>query len=544
MSNVPEKYRTIFKDDALDISKDVIEFANLISKDKYQKDKGSKVYSISAKFGIGKTFFCDKLHKVLQKDNVVSSVFNVWKSDFYEDPIIPILSELNKIYMIANPGNDPLPVEVIKHRSWWKVIASGIKFNGKAKIPVIGEVGVEIDGEKMVNEHNRQDEIQSGNDEITIFDEYEAYESALEDLKLILKDWVSKKRKPVVIIIDELDRCRPDYAVKTLEVIKHFFDISGLVFVLAIDEEQLENSVRCLYGTTDFDGYKRKFISNSFRMAEPDNLKFAEMLYDKSGIEEFIKIHRDNKTEILIPNITERYKKIKNDKGGNYLTLEPLQEKEMYPNPNGTRVIFPTSKEVITRHFALFSHKRMFNFSLRQQEQVFDRILLFTKSLDKKYWFSPDLIVFLACLHEQSIDKELYNKFKEYTKNSIEPYRRFQDIFDFVIAKDPQRLDTRWKLVWDDLVSLRDGLLYKISEYRKNENTWNHQPVGNEMMIDKVNLFFDTANNDYRMKYCGFDDFDSRNFLNTYFSKMEFVSRFSDKPEEEKKSVNLDEILL
>ena len=60
-------------------------------------------------------------------------------------------------------------------------------------------------------------------------------------------------------MIDELDRSRPDYAVNFLETLKHFFDIKGLIFILAVNKEQLKQSVECIYGKIDFDEYYRKF---------------------------------------------------------------------------------------------------------------------------------------------------------------------------------------------------------------------------------------------------------------------------------------------
>lgn len=544
MSEIQKKYETDFKDDALDIWQDVIEFAHLISRDKYIKGKGSKVYSISAKFGIGKTFFCEKLYKVLKKDNIRCAIFNVWKSDFYEDPMIPILSELNRIYILSNPGCEPLPTEIVKHRSWLKVVASGIKLKGKATIPGVGEIGIDIDGSKMVDEHTRQTTAseQSTENNISIYDEYSSYEFALNDLKDALKEWIKQHRKPIVLIIDELDRCRPDYAVKALEAIKHFFDISGLVFVLAIDEEQLKNSVHCLYGTTDFDGYKRKFISNSFRLAEPNNLKFAEMLYDKSGIEEFIKIHTNNRTEVLISNKTEAYIQSENPAGGRY---KIIPQPHFFPDPFAQKPEFPSSKDIITTYFSLFSNKNMFNFSLRKQEQVFDRIVLFTKSLSKDYWFSPDFVVFLACMHEQEIISDLFNKFKEQTNHSIEPYRNFQDIFDSIANSNTGRSShTPWKSAWESLIDVRKKLLYTIKRYDREHNFQEFQPQGNPIQVDKINLFFDTANNDERMKLIGYESFNTKDFLKTYFSKMEFVSRFSDQIDDKKEKVDTENIKL
>src|SRR5690242_5599096 len=56
------------------------------------------------------------------------------------------------------------------------------------------------------------------------------------------------RRGPVVFFVDELDRCRPDYAVALLERIKHLFNVEGVVFVLSIDRQQLVNSVKAIYG--------------------------------------------------------------------------------------------------------------------------------------------------------------------------------------------------------------------------------------------------------------------------------------------------------
>ena len=129
---------------------------------------------------------------------------------------------------------------------------------------------IEADGKNIVDTNEALKE--KTNSEIDIYTEYIDIKSEIENIKVFLKSWEeSFKDKPVVVIIDELDRCRPDYAVKTLEVLKHFFDIPGFVFILAIDEEQLKSSVETLFGTKNFDGYKRKFINNSFIL--PNQIK-------------------------------------------------------------------------------------------------------------------------------------------------------------------------------------------------------------------------------------------------------------------------------
>ena len=94
--------------------------------------------------------------------------------------------------------------------------------------------------------------------------------------------------KPLVIAIDELDRCRPSYAVELLEIAKHFFSVDGIVFVLAIDKSQLTHAIKALYGN-EFDsiGYLRRFIDLDFQLPEPDRTKFMVQLLHNAGVHQF-----------------------------------------------------------------------------------------------------------------------------------------------------------------------------------------------------------------------------------------------------------------
>jgi hypothetical protein len=75
--------------------------------------------------------------------------------------------------------------------------------------------------------------------------------------------------KPLVVVIDELDRCRPDYALSMLEVIKHFFSVPRVHFVLGVNLEALEHSVRARYGAgVNARDYLKRFISLSMQLPE------------------------------------------------------------------------------------------------------------------------------------------------------------------------------------------------------------------------------------------------------------------------------------
>jgi hypothetical protein len=92
-------------------------------------------------------------------------------------------------------------------------------------------------------------------------------------------------RPPIVIVIDELDRCRPSYAIKLLEEIKHLFDVPGVVFVFGMHGDQLARSIGAEYGSS-FDGraYLRRFIGRRYRLREPKLQPLVAQLLKKTGL--------------------------------------------------------------------------------------------------------------------------------------------------------------------------------------------------------------------------------------------------------------------
>lgn len=95
------------------------------------------------------------------------------------------------------------------------------------------------------------------------------------------------RRPPLAFFIDELDRCRPDFAVALLERIKHLFNVPRVVFVLAVDRAQLNQSAKALYGLEmDPDGYLRRFIDLAYSLPPPTTDRFVETLYRRFRMDE------------------------------------------------------------------------------------------------------------------------------------------------------------------------------------------------------------------------------------------------------------------
>ena len=92
-------------------------------------------------------------------------------------------------------------------------------------------------------------------------DQHNAMQQFSEALSALTSDAEGNTQK-LVIVIDELDRCRPDYALSLLEIIKHFFAFDHVHFVLGVNLSELENSVKARYGTgIDAGLYLQKFVT-------------------------------------------------------------------------------------------------------------------------------------------------------------------------------------------------------------------------------------------------------------------------------------------
>lgn len=514
-----QNYDEIFADDKLDIKPYVVDFAHLIEQDTYKEGTSSKVYTISAEFGSGKTFFCDKLKEVLSKDQVKVRKLNIWEMDFYENPLVPVLAELNNLY--TKKGKN-LPSKIIKT----------ITNVGKKAVSVMGETAVKIgycyamtrmsDGTPIsINETDIDNAWNICKEHLsseTIYDDYKEYQTALYNLKETLSKWSSKQEKPIVIIIDELDRCKPDYAVKTLEVLKHFFDVPGFVFVLAIDEEQLKNSVQTLFGTIDYEGYKRKFINNSFLLPEPDKLAFSNFLYDKSGINDIIKKIQDEKRELVFTiSIYDTFRC-----AHSYSQHGNVSEEEKSKQFNKTQ----TSESIIKRYFAAYSE--CFDFSLRKMEQVFDRLVLFVKQIhSSKELFSPDLAVFLVCVHEANLESF------EQIRNTDKAH---SSIVQTAISSAYANKTNNYKKTYKKFEKIDRSIVPEIFMLAGYSSIIDHsKEEAQRIIFDNVDRFY-VSNSEVWLSESGVVDtkklivyqggFDAQKFRENYCKHIEFISHF------------------
>ena len=265
--------------------------------DKNQQPNTYKNYviNLNSEWGSGKTYFLKRwLHTLKQHYPVI--YVDAWKQDYSNDPLLAVVSSMiNQLRSLAGKDKEGSFKASKKWVGLFKAAAPGIA-RGLSK-RFMGIDPVEImqahDDEtiELLDEQGNQITDVKGNPIDMSFaasaavkhilDEHDAKSMAIEALKTNVKEWIgaaiglsqhkSTLKRPAFVFIDELDRCRPSYAVEMLEVIKHIFDIEGIVFVVATDTEQLQHAIKAVYGE-GFDAkiYLGRFFHSRFSLRQAD----------------------------------------------------------------------------------------------------------------------------------------------------------------------------------------------------------------------------------------------------------------------------------
>lgn len=233
------------------------------------------VIAIDGDWGTGKTTFVRMWRHKLLEDNYKAIYFNAWETDFQDDPFIALMSELNAIFR-----DSPTFKNIVT--SCAKI---GLKVMGEAAKGFVKKVtGVDSDETKagideLVNQCNQK------------MTDYQQQKEGLKDFKNKLKEFVVSESngKPVLFFIDELDRCNPHYAIKLLERIKHLFDVPNIIFILAVNLNQLQHAVQGFYGSSMIDGkeYLRRFIDIEYTLPAPDMEEYCKFLYEEYDLKTF-----------------------------------------------------------------------------------------------------------------------------------------------------------------------------------------------------------------------------------------------------------------
>lgn len=350
-----------FLNDALKRKENVEVLTQLIS-----TLSGPFVLAIDSEWGTGKTTFLKMWMQQLTNQETPFLFFNAWENDFSENALVSLIGEIESqisILCIDSKKQSNAREQLTKIKN---VGASLIRKSLPVAVKIVTS-GI-LDIEKAYEEEISKLTESYAKDSIDMYEKSKSNISIFRKrLKQFVQDLIRSKNSekfPLLFFIDELDRCRPNYALELLEKIKHLFNIEGLVFVLAIDKSQIGNSIESLYGQgMNVDGYLRRFIDLDYRLPSPGKKIYCSTLFDRFEIKGFLK---------------------------NRTTREAQYEEEHF---------IETFSEL----------SDIFDFSLRVQEQCFSQFCIVLRTTPPNYKLCPTLLAGLICIKAAS--PELYRDF-------------------------------------------------------------------------------------------------------------------------------------
>ena len=274
-----------FKHDLLDRKRTIRTLTNLL-----QNLESPYTMSIDSSWGNGKTTFLNMWKQHLKDEKFPVIGFNAWETDFTGSPLVALTSELLKTLKCYDDQHN-LGLETIEttlprlHKTvLTKAIPGLISLVGgivsiQTNDPSVALAGTTVaSGLSVAMDEAAKEEPENQAPEPISYSEAKeaicSFKNALRDVAETLSEYYNDR--PLIIAIDELDRCRPSYAVELLEIAKHLFAVDNIVFILAIDKTQLTHAIKALYGNEfDANGYLRRFIDLDFRLPDPDRTEFV-----------------------------------------------------------------------------------------------------------------------------------------------------------------------------------------------------------------------------------------------------------------------------
>jgi KAP family P-loop domain len=314
MSEKSEEHHNIWQDDVLEREEDARYLQNyLVGRYAAKKTEPGFVLAINSDWGYGKSFMLERWKKQVLFEGHPAVFFDAWQNDFTDDPLLAFIAEFDsglKEYFKHIPAGDKIKTAAIAAvRKLYKPVLT-VLASAAAKHLVgmsaqhtqqlfSGNVGDDNDNDSSSeNAAGFKETEEKLKKAITkALEEHNTIKKSISDFKTKLTilinalERVSGVQLPLIIFVDELDRCRPDYAIELLEGIKHLFGVPGVFFIVATNIHQLGESVKAVYGA-GFDGqrYLKRFFDLQYSLREPSNRQFSNLLFSKMECPELGKL--------------------------------------------------------------------------------------------------------------------------------------------------------------------------------------------------------------------------------------------------------------
>ena len=374
------------------------------------------VLAINNKWGTGKTTFLSMWKQSLQNSGFKTVYFNAWENDYEDNPLTALIGELQ----IININSEKSFTNVVKNAALLSKNIAPVLIKSLLRKYLGDHIISELAAEsaKSVSEIFEED-----------VKEYSKRKKTIKDFKRSLSEFVATEsnENPLIFIIDEIDRCRPNYSVLLLEQIKHFFNVPNIVFVLSIDKSQLCNAICGVYGSEKIDSneYLKRFIDIEFSIPDPEPELFFDYLYSHYDFKSFF-------------NSSSR-----------------ISRRDF--NYDESNFIF-AGKSLIGK------------LSLRQQEKILAHIRIALSCFSNNQYLIPTIFVFLTFI--KITHPSFYFNLKNNTLSLIDVQKEYYSLIEANISEDTKSLFTQIEAF---LLKFYENQKYKFKKdshlVRKNNNT-------------------------------------------------------------------------
>ncbi len=227
------------------------------------------VISLDGRWGTGKTFLLRRWAQDLQNQDPPwqAIYYNAWEDDFAGDPMLSMTGQLSEHFK-----KGALWAEA---RKLGRLVAPFVQ-------PIASTASIATTGVPVPN--IRRSKQAPPNHLADYLDKRAAKDELKKHLAELARAVREATGQPLVFIIDELDRCRPTFAIELLERVKHVFDVKNIVFVFGINQSDLTKSLQWVYGEIDADTYLRRFFDMPLVLPDADPALFCKHLVARYGI--------------------------------------------------------------------------------------------------------------------------------------------------------------------------------------------------------------------------------------------------------------------
>ena len=334
MSEADKKIDEIWGDDLLGTRKaEALFLVDFLTKRVAERSErgepASYVLNLDSAWGRGKTFFLRRLQQQLEVSNYVVAYINAWNDDHADDPLLAVISGIDEAIAPLLKGRRGARKKI---QSTW----DATKRNGLGIIQIAAAEGMKTLAKRAVGEGFEEiaklldEDVDASEEEHSerpvgsaskdgkkkseneakgvaskaidkVLDRYGenlletfkkskiSIESFRKNLGVLLSQIEDndEKKVPMFVLVDELDRCRPNYAISLLERVKHLFEVDRVIFIVATDTSQLQHSINSVYGS-GFDSrkYLLRFFNRTYQFSQPEQNSFINSL--------FVQYHIDN----------------------------------------------------------------------------------------------------------------------------------------------------------------------------------------------------------------------------------------------------------